>query len=798
MKKHLAIRSLRDSLTIIVIIMTVSIIVAFSTDDPILLNILTKFQTYSENRPQEKLYVMLDKDVYLAGEDIWFSTFLVNASGHTYSTLSKTIYVELFNTARTLVQRRVVFSPEGRSQGNFQLTNNLAQGTYIVRAYTNYMKNIGDDFFFMKEITIINPESTKTISPVATLPDIQFFPEGGELLSNVENQVAFKAIDQSGRGINISGDIVDETGTLLTSFSTEHNGMGTLRFTPVYGHHYHASLKNIAQSVPLPEPLEKGFMLRVTDFGPDLKITAYSNLKKFSSDPCIVYLIAQSHGVIRYVAKGEILSTALGTKIPKSKLPSGITQITLFDASGSPQCERLFFVNHQDQLRLSLSTDKTSYGKNNPVNFTIEAKTKNGSPAEGDFTVSVVDETRLSGKQYAPTIVNNLLLTSDLHGTVEDPGYYLRDTLSKTKSHVDLLMLTHGWRRFTWKTVLGDSIPPLQYFPEKGIVVSGTLLKSLSKKPSPDSKVKIMTEQQDIFVLKTDATGKFYTDELLIPDSTKLLFQTDNAKGKQTDLQFLLDPFNPPAPLTYSQIVTIPRNFDSLAYNVVSHNNPNLKGEKTTVLKEVEVKATRIDEEKNSNVFKIYGTPDATVKMDNLPSGYTSVLQAIQGRVAGVMVIGNSVSIRGGGPPLFLLNGMQVDIDMINSIPVSSIESIDILKGASATIFGGRGSNGVIAINLKQGMSSYSRPTVGIHNVKYPGYYKAREFYSPDYDVIPVPKDTLDIRNTLYWNPSVKTTNGKATIRFFSSSVQANYKIIVEGISDSGTPGYEAYDLRVN
>lgn len=796
MKNQLATPSLRDSLVFVVIIVTLLTAAAFSIDDPILSNILRKFQTYVQERPQEKIYVTLDKDVYLAGEDIRFSTFLVSASGHTPSLISKTVYVELFNSAKALIQRRIAYSPEGRSQGDFHLANNLAQGTYIVRAYTNYMKNVGVDFFFLKEITIVNPESNKTIAPVAAIPDIQFFPEGGELLSNVENQVAFKAIDQNGRGINISGDIVDETGMTMTSFSSEHKGMGTLRFTPVYGHHYHASIKNIAQSFPLPEPLEKGFMLRLTDFGSELKITAYSNMKKFSSDPCIVYLIAQSRGVISYAAKGEILSTALGTKIPKSKLPSGITQITLFDGSGTPQCERLFFVNHQNQLSLSLSLDKTEYEKNAAVNFTIEAKNKNGTLMTGDFAVSIADETRLAGNQYAPTIVNNLLLTSDLHGVVEDPGYYLRDTLPKTKSHIDLLMMTHGWRRFTWKTILGDTLSALRYFPEKGIVVSGRLLKTLSKKPSPNSNVKIMTDQ-DLLVLKTDALGRFYTDDLLLSDSAQLFFQTDNAKGKQTDLQFLLDPFNPPAAFTYMPKVPTAKHFDSLAYTVVSHNNPTLNGEKTTVLKEVEVKATRINEEQNPGVFKLYGTPDATLKMDKIPTaGYTSILQAIQGRVAGVMVTGNSVSIRGGGTPLFLVNGMQVDVDMINSIPVGNIESVDILKGASAAIFGGRGGNGVIAINLKQGQF-YARPTVGIHTLKYPGYNKVREFYSPDYDVMPLPKDTLDIRNTLYWKPSVKTTDGKATIRFFTSSMQANYKIIVEGVSSDGIPGYASYDLHV-
>lgn len=797
MKKQLTSRSLRDSFVFIVISMTILAAAAFSIEDPILSNILAKFRTYLAERPQEKLYVTLDKDVYLAGEDIWFSTFLVSASGHSRSALSKTIYVEIFNAAKTLIQRRVIYSPEGRSHGDFHLENNLAQGTYTVRGYTNYMKNIGEDFFFIKEIMIINPENNTTIVPVAAVPDVQFFPEGGELLSNVENQVAFKAIDQNGRGINVAGNIVDETGTVLTKFSSEHNGMGTLRFTPVYGHHYYAAVENIEHSFALPEPLEKGFMLRVTDFGSEVKITAYSNLKKFSPAPCLVYLIAQSRGVICYAAKGEIISTALGTKIPKSKLPSGITQITLFDGDGIPRCERLFFVNHQDELHLSLSTDKPGYEKSNAVNLMIEATGKNGLPMDGDFTVSVADDTRLSGKQYAATIVNNLLLTSDLHGTVEDPGYYLRDTLPKTKSHVDLLMMTHGWRRFTWKTILKDTLAPIEYFPEKGIAISGKLLKSLSKKPSPDSEVKVMTEQQDILVLKTDAAGKFYADELLLPDSTTLFFQTNNAKGKQTDLQFLLDPFNPPAPLKHSPNVTTQRRVDSLAYEVVAHNNPNLKGEKTTVLKEVEVTARRIDEEKNKNdVFKIYGTPDATVKMDNIPPSYTSVLQVLQGRVAGVMVIGNSVSIRGGGTPLFLLNGMQVDVDMINSIPVGNIESVDILKGASAAIFGGRGGNGVIAINLKRGQS-YSRPTVGIHTLKYPGYYRAREFYSPDYDVIPIPKDTLDIRNTLYWSPSVRTTGGKAMIRFFTSGVEANYKIIVEGISSEGTPGYTSCNLHV-
>lgn len=760
-----------------------------------LAKILSKFQQYLTSLPQEKLYLHVDKDTYVAGEDIWFSAYLLDAMNHRKDSISRTIYVELFNQAKTLLQRRVIYSSDGLSHGDFHLFDTLTQGSYSIRAYTNYMKNVGEDFFFEKEISVINfDKKHKSKNSSVSSTDLQFFPEGGDMLTDVENQIAFKAADQNGRGIFVEGDVVDETGTVVTSFKSEHNGMGMLRFIPSLNHKYVARTKNSGRTVALPAALQKGYILRILDMGADIKITAYSNLKKFSPDPCIIYLVAQTRGTACYAARGEIINTALITKIPKSKLPTGITQITLFNGEGVPQCERLIFINHQDALTVSVKPDLRTYTKKKAVTIDIAVKRKGGTAAKGFFSLAVVDDARISTE--APrTIVTNLLLTSDLKGYIEDPGYYLKDTIQQTKHHLDLLMMTHGWRRFTWKAMLQENTDPPKYYNENGIVISGKVLKALSKKPSINSDVKIFTQQKDFLILKTDSLGRFYTDELFLNDSSQLMIQTDNAKGKQSDLQLTLDPFNVSPPLNYKTMTTEAERSDSLSYFITTRNNPLTAQGKTTVLKEVEVKATRIKEESN---FKLYGIPDETINMKDIPQGYTNILQAIQGRVAGVMVSGNSVSIRGGGTPLFLLNGMQVDQDVITStLNVNDVESIDILKGASAAIYGGRGGNGVIAINTKKGYV-YHAPSVGIHTMKYPGYYKAKEFYSPNYDVASEPRDTLDVRNTLYWNPSIKTdSNGKAQIRFFTSNVSSAYKIIVEGISEDGIPGNNSCDLTV-
>jgi TonB-dependent SusC/RagA subfamily outer membrane receptor len=771
--------------------------------------VVSKFGDYTRAHPQEKLYLQLDKPLYAAGEDMWFSTFLVSASRHIPDSISKVVYVELFNPSKKLIQRRTLYSPDGFSHGDFHLADSLSPGTYVLRAYTNNMRNTEEDFFFLKEVTVLNINATlKTPATETGLADITFFPEGGNLLVNVENRVAFKAISRTRGGVETEGEIVDASGKVITTFRTEHDGMGVFRMIPTPHTFYFAKVSGLARTFPLPPSTQQGYQLRLVETDAFINARVRTNLDAALTRGGII-VVAQSRGVICFAARSPTLHSELITNIPKNKLPTGIVQVTVLDGSAVPQCERLVFVNHEDKLKVDGTPDKSIYTKRGRMELSIHVAKKDGTPAKGNFSMSAYDGSKIPTREtYPSNIVNYILLSSDLKGKISNPGYYLADTLPTTKHHLDLLMMTHGWRRFTWKSILTDTLAPIPYLPEQGIRVSGQVLET-SRKPAPNSKIKIVAASGDVVMLTANRQGKFYDDGFMHYDSTQFVIQTDDAKGRQRQLGFILDPFNTTAGLEYTPADDGVSDAGTFLDQV---NRRKVLSEgigtdtSATLLKDVVIKSTRI--ERDPPPFRLYGVPDATVNFKDMPYIPISVLQGLQGKVAGVVVSGTpgfeSVTIRGltsygtGGDPLFLLDGMPVDIDLIRNFPTTDVASIDILKGPSAAMYGARGSAGVVAIITKKGVSPAPPPAFGIHNVKYPGLYRAREFYAPRYDVSDSRNEFQDIRNTLYWNPSVTTDgDGTAHISFYTSDIASDYNIVVEGISVDGVPGVGSFKISV-
>lgn len=112
------------------------------------------------NFPQEKIYVQTDKAGYLSGERIWLRAHMVDALTHQPLYLSRYIYIELVNPLDDLV-KRIKIKPDsiGSYHGYINLDDDLAQGTYTIRAYTNYMRNMSEDYFFRKHVQVLDPFS---------------------------------------------------------------------------------------------------------------------------------------------------------------------------------------------------------------------------------------------------------------------------------------------------------------------------------------------------------------------------------------------------------------------------------------------------------------------------------------------------------------------------------------------------------------------------------------------------------------------------------------------------------------
>jgi hypothetical protein len=793
------------------LILSVSLVSFIGSEDDILKHLITRLLAYQSRNPQEKLYLHFDRPYYAAGENLWFKAYLVDGTYHRMdSSVSKVIYVELLNSSNKILDRKALYAPAGSSYGDFQLADTLSEGNYLVRAYTNYMKNYREEFFFQKEISILNALVKKTGGPevAESIVNIQFFPEGGNLVAGVDNRIVFKAMNSFGKSVDVEGDIIDDENKVITSFASEHKGMGSLRMMVFSQKKYKARLRKpsaVAKEFMLPQAIEKGYLMQLVDAGANIKLVIYNNQEKIASSPVLFNLIGQTRGEVYFAAKGEIKTSTVTALIPKNKFPSGIAQFTVFDGHGLPQCERLFFIDHQQTLNVDIKPDKTVYSKREKVTLGLTVRNREGQPVKGDFSISIYDNNAVKNfEDYPVTIENYLLLISDLPGYIEEPGYYFKDKSPETLRHLDLLMLTHGWRRFVWKDILTDEQKPVQYFAERGISISGSVGKTLSGKAAANSKLKIFNSQGDFVIVDADENGRFYTDDLVYFDSTKLAIQTENVKGKQLELKLELDPFNIP-PSSHYIVTPFPHLKSELllkqAQNRLDYEKALKLAQDERLLKEVVVSASKIDE---TNKPKVYGTPSATVQMKDIPQTYTNVFQALQGRVPGIQVRGVSpnmtISLRAGNtePPLFLLNGTPVDADVINSIPVTDVSYVDVLKGTASAIFGSRGQNGVVAVYTKATDYTPRKALGGMQHYQYPGLYLGKEFYSPSYDVPDDKHSYPDIRNTLYWNPVVETDEqGKAQVSFYSSDVASAYSVIIQGLSFEGDTGYGTSSLQI-
>jgi hypothetical protein len=208
--------------------------------------------------PQEKIHLHTDRSMYVPGEKIWFKAYVVDAFSHQSPTLSQYVYVELINASDSLVHRVMVSIGEnGLFHGYIFLSEKTPEGDYTLRAYTRYLENPGDDYFFRKnisigkinntdELRITNYENGGSRGNRQEEFDVSFFPEGGNLAEGVVCRIAFKALNRQGASAFISGEVVDGEGTSIVDVSTVFAGMGSFAFMPKQGAAYYLNCKNSA------------------------------------------------------------------------------------------------------------------------------------------------------------------------------------------------------------------------------------------------------------------------------------------------------------------------------------------------------------------------------------------------------------------------------------------------------------------------------------------------------------------------------------------------------------------------
>lgn len=640
--------------------------------------------------------------------------------------------------------------------------------------------------------------------------DVSFFPEGGYLINNCFNQIAFKAINTTGKSENVEGELYNNKGELLNSMKTVHDGMGVFGLIPVPGEQYYVectSEKLGKRRFSLPTAISDLPGLSVSILRNNIFVGLNKNTdNKISND---YYLLAQNMGSICYFEPWPKNNDHIGFSI--DQLPAGIVQFILLDKNLNIISERLFFSNSNYENELQIKKDREAYKTREKVNLNLQISDEEGIYSSANMSIAITDDQDIA-IDTTSTILSTLLLSSELKGHIESPAYYLKKEDNKVAYALDLLMMTHGWRRYDIsRAIKGEYIYP-QILPEQSHLLSGYVKKTLTKKPVVNGEITMMlTHPNGEFMIDqtiTNEQGRFIFDRMEFPDSTTIFVQSLNEKGKD-HVELQMDSIGYPTNESnrYYHLNEEIQNSEQITDDnfIKKAGQRALYDDDIRVihLKEVDVVAKRI--EKDQPKKSVYASMSTTIidlekKMETrhymdladvlmeVPGvQITQVYDSNTGRMVKYVII-RGISSFDNSFATIMMDGMTMEegLDFIN---VHDVATIEVYKGADAAIFGSRGGGGVVNIITKTGSGGGSAPITYNKYTSSPlGHQIPVEFYSPKYET-PQQKSsaTPDMRTTIYWKPDILTDEqGKTSIEFYSADTPTTYSVIIEGLTTEG------------
>lgn len=877
----------------------------------ILLDIKSRSDSLLRNIQAEKIYARLDKSEYAAGDTIWFKAWVFDALMLSLSAQSGVLHIDIADGRSNVVRKYVFHIKDGVASGQLPLdTSVFKEGNYTLRAYTNWMRNFGDETFFYKPISIVNADgghwlvstafrkagdsvidarlrlaslngipvvdstlivkavagtssllrqriktddkgiidlkvvnlkaakidsivientsrSKKAIIPVTANReiDLQFMPEGGSLLNGINCRVGFKAIDNSGKSVDVAGIVVDRSGRQVAAFKSAYRGMGSFDLKPEKGQVYSARLlspKTISKTYQLPTALNSGLNVSVrNDMQKDSLDVVISSTSDIPVMKATYFLIGRSRGVICYAATVHFEKEALlRRRIAKSLFPTGIAHLMLVAANNDPISDRPVYIDHHDGLHIEIQPDRKFYAIKDSIALNIKVTDSNGEPVQGNFCLAANDNTLVKADTLND-ITSHVFLSSDLKGYIENPGYYLKNDTTAWKA-LDNLLLTQGWVNYA--TPAGT----LQYQPEINYKVSGKV-KNIAGNGIKNLHLLLLSKLPEFLRdTTTDRDGHFSFDHLPDVDTPIFFLQSDKRHFNLTiDVNEVPAPsFNAPA---YPRNAPWYVNADSTLMNYVHGGNQSKDAQYYNAgghrLKEVKITAKKTI--KSSENLNGSGEADVVIDEKDLEqAGKQTLLDLLQQNVKGfhdrVVDISSPdkwyfindrmafLFVDGVYPgmiyPSFDFFAYNSYLRSLKAEDVRGMEVMTSVKYVDSYVI--RYANAyrlhidptrlaIIEVTTRAGHGPALDVKPDTYLYRPLAFTQPLQFYKPRYVV----NDTSvfqDSRPTVDWEPNIVTdANGEAKVSFFSGTNASTYTILVEGTDLNGNIGSQRKELTI-
>lgn len=653
--------------------------------------------------------------------------------------------------------------------------------------------------------------------------DVTFHPEGGYLVAGEGCRVGVKAIDRSGRGVDVSGVVRDSSGVVVDSFRTVHRGMGEFSFVPSEGAVYVAEVGGVGYPLP---PVVGGVSSLHVDNSRKSSVTAVA----VGAVPEGSVLVVHNRGRAVYAGGA---AGGVPVRIPREYLGEGVVQFLLVDGLGRALSERLAF-NRAPKTAEPVVSLSDSAGGFRTVGIHFPAGMRGA-----DVAVAVLD-CGVAEPDSTVTIESQLLLQGDLRGHVEDAGWYFRHSGRDVDMVLDALMLTQGWRRYDVPSVLSGVYSEPSSAIEVGPEIIGVVKSRWRGRPMEGATVNILAPSIDYAgVAVTDSAGRFSVTDVDFPEGTKFVVQALNPKG-ENEHNFDVDEQEFPesasiAPESAELGAPEPDSDEGIDYGWrVSHVNGNM----SVTLGEITVR--RHKRKDPDDIYEILAS--RTFTTDDLERDHITSYEEALRKIAGLVFKDGSVIYRN-FPVSFFVDGMPFlssaenvssgrgmsqsagqgeiqnstggkykgfghvhvssfayrEMDRVartslgmggilsefsSMYPIQNVKKIQFFKPNEALIFGGNSitKGGVIMVTMKDGSEWKGAPSIFIKAIAPLGYQKPAEFYTPKYE-LSESSDYLT-RSTLHWIP-VKLIDD-SDMRLYIPSTINNVAVQIEGIDDNG------------
>ncbi|RSK51021.1 carboxypeptidase-like regulatory domain-containing protein [Hymenobacter rigui] len=765
----------------------------------------------------EKAYLHLNQEAYTAGETLWFTAYVLPAGSP-----SQVMYVDVVAPDGQLLAHRILDVHAGSAPGDVPLPTSLAPGRYLIRAYTAQMRNVPASLFTRTFLVQSAERKAPAAGPVSA---VRFFPEGGALVNGLSSVVAFTATDAAGRGQAVNGVVQDDQGKEVAKLVGAAAGVGRFEFVPVPGHQYEARIRRAPEQpvsvYALPAAQPAGITMHVQDASGDYVVTVRRRSLQPQAPPEPIILAAQGQGRVVASQQGQ-LQDVMVFRVTKKQLPAGLIRLVVLDAQQTPRSERLVLNGATaGKLSVGVTPAKNPYAPAERPTLKLQVLNAAGQPVAGRFSVAVSKAEPAAAA--TPDIYSYLTLTSEIGGPVAASDVF-KAANNVSGQVLDDWLLTQSWRG-------GGEPVNTSFAPERGLTLGG---KVTNDRQEPVAGVPVVitrpTTQKTEQVL-TDAQGHFAFTGFSAQDTVPVRVEALPIKGLKRPRILLDADAASVAPLTEAEAqLPLGAASDVSGTGTTDAGTGSAGGRRGIELRNVVVEANGRPALK-PDPRRIYTRADAVIQVQNIVgiSAYRDVIQVLQGRVPGVTVISNQgflqVIMRGNSSssmeqfrlapatatrgarvpapsasespvdnmgrksPLLLLDGVSTDINMINSVPVNEIETIEVLKPATAAIFGDRAGGGAIAFLTKRGNPNYdpTRKAPVLPPLYAPPRYARLRAFQPS-----------AASDALYWNPVVQTNEaGTATLTLDKVTAVGSYIITVQGISVTGEVGSGTAELQV-